>query len=82
MSVSDEEAKRNMADATSTSSTPSSTSSWTTRARARPAAPVHVSQLIEKEAASFRDPTQIRITSRVAADAKVLADEVELGRVF
>jgi two-component system osmolarity sensor histidine kinase EnvZ len=37
---------------------------------------------IEKEAASFRDPTQIRITSRVAGDLKVLADETELGRVF
>jgi two-component system osmolarity sensor histidine kinase EnvZ len=44
--------------------------------------PVHVSQLIDKEAAAFRDPSQIRITSRVAIDLKVLADEVELGRVF
>ena len=44
--------------------------------------PVHVAQLIDREAATFRDPTQIRITSRVAIDIQVLADETELGRVF
>lgn len=44
--------------------------------------PVHVSQLIDKEAAAFRDPGMIRIQSRVAIDLKVLADEVELSRVF
>ncbi len=44
--------------------------------------PVMLSKLIDKEAASFRDPSEIRITSRVAIDLEVLADEVELGRVF
>ncbi len=44
--------------------------------------PVHVSALIDREAAAFRDPAQIRITSRVAIDLKVLADETELARVF
>jgi two-component system osmolarity sensor histidine kinase EnvZ len=44
--------------------------------------PVHVSQLIDREAAVFRDPTQIRITSRVAIDLTVMADDTELGRVF
>jgi two-component system, OmpR family, osmolarity sensor histidine kinase EnvZ len=44
--------------------------------------PVLLSKLIDKEAASFRDPSEIRITSRVAIDMEVLADEVELGRVF
>jgi len=44
--------------------------------------PVLLSRLIDKEAASFRDPNEIRITSRVAIDLEVLADEVELGRVF
>jgi len=44
--------------------------------------PVHVSALIDREASAFRDPTQIRITSRVAIDLKVLADETELARVF
>lgn len=44
--------------------------------------PVHLSPLIDREIAGFRDPTQIRITARVAIDTKVMADEVELGRVF
>jgi len=44
--------------------------------------PVLLSKLIDKEAATFRDPSEIRITSRVAIDLEVLADEVELGRVF
>ena len=44
--------------------------------------PVHVSQLIDRELAVFRDPTQIRIVSRVAIDLQVMADETELGRVF
>ena len=53
---------------------------------ARPGAtrlrPVLLSKLIDKEAASFRDPGEIRITSKVAIDLEVQADEVELGRVF
>jgi len=44
--------------------------------------PIAVARLIEKEAASFRDPAQIRISVKVPPDAKVMADEVELGRVF
>jgi two-component system, OmpR family, osmolarity sensor histidine kinase EnvZ len=44
--------------------------------------PVHVSQLIDREAAMFRDPAQIRINSRVAIDLAVMADDIELGRVF
>jgi two-component system osmolarity sensor histidine kinase EnvZ len=44
--------------------------------------PVLIGRLIDKEAAVFRDPSQIRITSRVAIDIKVLADETELSRVF
>mgnify|MGYP002654924481 CR=1 FL=1 len=44
--------------------------------------PVHLSPLIDREIAGFRDPTQIRIHARVAIDTKVMADEVELGRVF
>ncbi len=44
--------------------------------------PVLLSRLIDKEAATFRDPGEIRITSRVAIDLKVMADEVELGRIF
>jgi two-component system osmolarity sensor histidine kinase EnvZ len=44
--------------------------------------PTLLSRLIDKEAASFRDPSEIRVTSRVAIDLEVLADEVELARVF
>jgi len=44
--------------------------------------PVQVTHLIEREMAMFRDPTQIRITNRVAADLVLMADETELGRVF
>jgi two-component system osmolarity sensor histidine kinase EnvZ len=44
--------------------------------------PVHLARLVEREAARFRDPNQIRIQSRVAADIQVMADEIELGRVF
>ena len=44
--------------------------------------PVHLSQLIDREAAMFRDTTQIRITAKVAIDLAVMGDETELGRVF
>ena len=44
--------------------------------------PVLLGKLIDKEAASFRDPSEIQITNRVAIDIQVQADEVELGRVF
>jgi two-component system osmolarity sensor histidine kinase EnvZ len=44
--------------------------------------PVGLAQLIEREAASFRDASQIRIESRVPADAAAMADDTELGRVF
>jgi two-component system osmolarity sensor histidine kinase EnvZ len=38
--------------------------------------------VVEREAAAFRDTSQIRIQSKVAPDTKVLADDVELGRVL
>ena len=44
--------------------------------------PVQVSQLIDREAAMFRDTSQIRITAKVAMDLTVMTDETELGRVF
>ena len=44
--------------------------------------PVLLSPLIDREAAAFRDPSQIRIQSRVAIDLVVMADETELARVF
>ena len=66
MSVSDEEAKRNMAadidqlDAIIDKFMDYARPGETQLQR------VHVGQLIDREAALFRDPTQIRITSRVA----------------
>jgi two-component system, OmpR family, osmolarity sensor histidine kinase EnvZ len=44
--------------------------------------PVQLAQLIDREAATFRDPTEIRIDSRLPADLAVMADDTELGRVF
>ena len=44
--------------------------------------PVHLSSVVDREMAAFRDPSQIRITSRVAIDTKVMADDTELGRVL
>ena len=82
MSVEDEEAKRNMAlDIDQLDAIIDKFMDY-----ARPGEtqlrPVHVAQLIDREAAVFRDPSQIKVTSRVAIDLTVLADETELGRVF
>lgn len=44
--------------------------------------PVHLSSVVDREMAAFRDTRQIRITSRVAMDVNVMADDVELGRVL
>ena len=44
--------------------------------------PVHLSSVVDREMAAFRDPREIRISSRVAIDTKVMADETELGRVL
>ncbi len=82
MSVYDEEAKRNMAlDIDQLDAIIDKFMDY-----ARPGdtilRPVHVSQLIDREAAMFREPQQIRIDSRVAIDLAVEADDIELGRVF
>src|SRR6201747_724684 len=44
--------------------------------------PVRLSGVVARKMAAFRDTSQIRITSRVAIDTKVMADDVELGRVL
>ena len=44
--------------------------------------PVHLSAVVDREMAAFRDPKEIRIGSRVAIDTMVMADETELGRVL
>ncbi len=82
MSVSDEEARRNMAlDIESLDAIIDKFMDY-----ARPGEvhlhPVLLGPLIDKEIANFRDPSEIQISSKVAIDIKVMADEVELGRVF
>lgn len=82
MSVEDEEAKRNMAlDIDQLDAIIDKFMDY-----ARPGdvklMPVHLSGVVDREMAAFRDTSQIRITSRVAIDTKVLADDTELGRVL
>ena len=82
MSVDDEEAKRNMAqDIDQLDAIIDKFMDY-----ARPGevelTPVHLSGVVDREIAAFRDTSQIQITSRVAIDTKVLADETELGRVL
>ncbi len=82
MSVNNEEAKRNMA--TDIEQLDAIIDKFMDYARPghTQLKPVHLSAVIDREAAAFRDPQQIRITSRVAIDVNVMADETELGRVF
>ncbi|MEN9628456.1 MAG: hypothetical protein RJA10_1683 [Pseudomonadota bacterium] len=82
MSVSDEEAKRNMAADIDQLDAIIDKFMDYARPGETQVRPIPVARLIEKEATSFRDPTQIRITSRVAGNLKVMADETELARVF
>jgi two-component system, OmpR family, osmolarity sensor histidine kinase EnvZ len=82
MSVEDEEAKRNMAlDIDQLDAIIDKFMDY-----ARPGEvqlrPVHLNSVVEREMAAFRNTAQIRITSRVAIDAMVLADDTELGRVL
>ena len=82
MSVDDDEAKRNMAlDIDQLDAIIDKFLDY-----ARPGEvqlrPVHLSAVVDREIAAFRDTTQIRIDSRVAIDTKVMADETELGRVL
>ena len=82
MSVDDEEAKRNMAlDIDQLDAIIDKFMDY-----ARPGdvllRPVHLNSVVEREMAAFRDTSQIRITSRVAIDTKVMADDTELGRVL
>lgn len=82
MSVNDEEARRNMAaDIDQLDAIIDKFMDY-----ARPGevklVPVHLSGVVDREIAAFRDTNQIRITSRVAIDSRVMADDTELGRVL
>ena len=82
LSVSDEEAKRNMASDIDQLDAIIDKFMDYARPGETQLRPLLVAKLIDKEAAAFRDPSQIRISSRVAIDLKVMADETELARVF
>ena len=82
MSVEDEEAKRNMAlDIDQLDAIIDKFMDYARPGDAR-LVPVNLSALVDKEAATFRDPREIRISSKLAIDLSVMADEIELGRVF
>ena len=82
MSVKDEEAKSNMAmDIDQLDAIIDKFMDYARPGEVR-LVPCNVAAIVEREAAAFRDTSQIRITSKVAIDTVVLADDVELGRVF
>lgn len=82
MSVQDEEAKHNMAlDIDQLDAIIDKFMDYARPGDSR-MVPVHLSSVVDREMAAFRDTSQIRITSRVAIDTKVMADDIELGRVL
>ena len=82
MSVQDEEAKRNMAlDIDQLDAIIDKFMDYSRPGEVR-LLPVHLSGVVDREIASFRDPSDIQIISRVAIDTQVLADDTELGRVL
>jgi len=82
LSVADEEARRNMVDDIAQLDAIIDKFMDYARPGVPALRPVLLAMLIDREAALFRDSTQIRIDSRVAIDLRVMADETELGRVF
>ena len=82
MSVSDEEAKRNMAQDIDQLDAIIDKFMDYARPGETELKPVPLAPLVDREIANFRDPAQIRIRSRLAPELQVLADETELGRVF
>lgn len=82
MSVTDEEALHNMAlDIDQLDAIIDKFMDYARPGEAR-LVPVQLAPLVDKEAANFRDPREIRITSQLAIDLRVMADETELARVF
>ncbi len=82
MSVQDEEAKNNIAlDIDQLDAIIDKFMDYSRPGEVR-LSPVHLSGVVDREIAAFRDPTSIRITSRVAIDTMVMADDTELGRVL
>jgi two-component system osmolarity sensor histidine kinase EnvZ len=83
MSVNDDEARRNMAmDIDQLDAIIDKFMDYARPGGDVKLVPVNLAQLVDKEIATFRDPKEIRINSRLAIDLRVMADEIELGRVF
>ena len=82
MSVQDEEAKRNMASDIDQLDAIIDKFMDYARPGETKLVPVNLANLVDREMAAFRDPSEIRITARVAPDINVMADEIELGRVL
>ena len=82
MSVNDDEAKRNMADDIDQLDAIIDKFMDYARPGEVKLVPVDAHAVVEREAAAFRDTSQIRITSKLAEDVRVQADDVELGRVM
>lgn len=82
MSVPDEQARRHMA--ADIEQLDAIVGKFTDYARAPSVLlePVFVAALIDRVVSGFRDRSQIRVEARVAIDLMVLADAVELDRVF
>ena len=82
MSVQDEEAKSNMAqDIDQLDAIIDKFMDYARPGESKLTA-VHLSSVVDREMAAFRDTRQNRISSRVAIDTKVMADDTELGRVL
>jgi two-component system osmolarity sensor histidine kinase EnvZ len=82
MSVVDEEAQRNMAlDIDQLDAIIDKFMDYARPGEAK-LVPVNLAKLVDKEIATFRDPREIRIQSKLAIDLRVMADDIELGRVF
>ncbi len=44
--------------------------------------PVAIASIVDREIAALREPAELRVTSKLAIDLVVMADETELARVF
>ena len=82
MSVVDPEAQRNMADDIDQLDAIIDKFMDYARPTRVKLVPVELGSVIDREAASFRDPSQIQIQSTVPIGVRVMADEVELGRIL
>ena len=82
ISVADEEARRNMAQDIDQLDNIIDKFMDYARPEDTKVRAVDLAQIIEREAAAFRDTSQIRIGLKIPTSLRVLGDDVELGRIF